>query len=151
MTSTASQSTAPRVLGLPGVGRRTIARRLLAAGRPIEPQVSQLLVVVDWRDGLAASTRQTLALIVPICEPQVVIAVNKLDLAGFEYDVFKDARQRLYTQLASLPLHSIRIVPVSARHGDMIATRGTSIDWYHGPTLADVLAPAYADLSALAA
>ena len=151
MTVTALQSTAPRILGLPGAGRRSIARRLAAAGRSVEPQSHQLLVVIDWREGLAPATRHALAMIAPIVEPQVVIAINKLDLAGFEYDVFKDARQRLYTQLASLPLHSIRIVPVSARHGDMIATRGTSIDWYHGPTLADVLAPAYADLSALAA
>lgn len=151
MIMLAGQASTPRMLGLAGVGRRTIERRLRAAGRAAEPRPDQLMVVVDWREGLAPSTRHALTMIAPIVEPQVVIAINKLDLAGFEYDVFKDARHRLYQQLADLPLHSIRIVPVSAKHGDMLVARGTSIDWYYGPTLAEIIAPRYADLSALAA
>lgn len=151
MTVTALQATAPRILGLPGAGRRSIARRLAAAGRAVEPQSHQLLVVIDWREGLAPATRHALAMIAPIIEPQVVIAINKLDLAGFEYDVFKNVRHRLYQQLADLPLHAVQIVPVSARQGDMIVSRGSAIDWYFGPTLAEVIAPQFADLSALAA
>lgn len=151
MTRVASSFDMVRVFGLPGSGRRSIARRLLAAGWTCEPQVHQLLVVVDWREGLAASTRHALAMIAPIVEPQVVIAINKLDLAGFEYDVFKHARQLVYAQLTHLPLHAVQIVPVSAKLGDMVAARGTSIDWYFGPTLAEVIAPQHADLCALAA
>lgn len=151
MTRDRSNVDATRVLGLPGAGRRSIARCLIAAGRRCELQAHQRLVVVDWREGLAASTRHALATIAPVVEPQVVIAINKLDLAGFEYDVFKHARQLVYAQLAHLPLHEVRIVPVSAKHGDMVVARGTSIDWYLGPTLAEVIAPQHADLCALAA
>ena len=68
--------------------------------------------------------------------PQVLAAVNKMDLAGYEYDVFKAARNVFLRGWHGEPPP---FVPVSARFGDLILDPGNRIDWYFGPTLAELL------------
>jgi sulfate adenylyltransferase subunit 1 (EFTu-like GTPase family) len=67
---------------------------------------------------------------------QVVVAVNKMDLAGYEYEVFKAARSVFLRGWHGEPP---AFVPVSARFGDLILHPGNRIDWYAAPTLAELL------------
>jgi sulfate adenylyltransferase subunit 1 len=67
---------------------------------------------------------------------QVVAAANKMDLAGYEYGAFKAARSVFLRGWHGEPP---RFVPVSARFGDLILEPGDRIDWYAGPTLAELL------------
>ena len=67
---------------------------------------------------------------------QVVAAANKMDLAGYEYGAFKAARNVFLRGWHGEPPV---FVPVSARFGDLILEPGDRIDWYAGPTLAEVL------------
>lgn len=67
---------------------------------------------------------------------EVVVAANKMDLAGYEYDAFKAARTVFLRGWHGEPPP---FVPVSARFGDLLRTPGDRIDWYFGPTLAEFL------------
>ena len=67
---------------------------------------------------------------------RVVVAANKMDLAGYEYESFKAARTVFLRGWHGEPPV---FVPVSARFGDLILEPGNRIDWYDGPTLAELL------------
>jgi sulfate adenylyltransferase subunit 1 (EFTu-like GTPase family) len=67
---------------------------------------------------------------------QVIAAVNKMDLAGYEYESFKAARSVFLRGWHGAPPV---FLPVSARFGDLLLHPGNRIDWYAGPTLAELL------------
>lgn len=67
--------------------------------------------------------------------PFLIVAVNKMDLAGYEYEVFKAARTVFLRGWHGAPPP---FVPVSARFGDLVLHPGNRIDWYFGPTLAEM-------------
>ena len=70
---------------------------------------------------------------------RVVVAVDGLERAGFEYEAFKDVRNEFLRVNPPAPGTELVFVPVSSQYGDMILKRGNHIDWYEGPTLAEAL------------
>ena len=70
---------------------------------------------------------------------RVVVAVDGLERAGFEYEAFKEARNEFLRRNPPVPGTELVFVPVSSQYGDMILKRGDHIDWYAGPTLAEAL------------
>jgi sulfate adenylyltransferase subunit 1 (EFTu-like GTPase family) len=70
---------------------------------------------------------------------RVVIAVDGMEKAGFEYEAFKAERSAFLRSNPPAPGTDMMFVPVSTHYGDMILRRGNHIDWYDGPTLAEAL------------
>jgi sulfate adenylyltransferase subunit 1 (EFTu-like GTPase family) len=70
---------------------------------------------------------------------KVIVAVDGLERAGFEYQVFNDLRSAFLALNPPASGTEVTFVPVSSHHGDMILKRGNRIDWYDGPTLAEAL------------
>jgi bifunctional enzyme CysN/CysC len=69
----------------------------------------------------------------------VVLAINKIDLIGYEKATF-DKIVRDYADFASpLGFSSIVPIPISARFGDNVTTLSTNTPWYRGPSLLDYL------------
>src|SRR3954467_10035059 len=69
----------------------------------------------------------------------VVLAVNKLDLVGFDRDLF-DKIATDYAQFAAdLGFASLVTIPLSARHGDNLTERSPRTPWYQGPSLLEHL------------
>lgn len=69
----------------------------------------------------------------------VVVAVDGMERAGFEYEAFKAERNAFLEINPPGPGTDLTFVPVSSHYGDMILRRGDHIDWYDGPTLAEAL------------
>jgi sulfate adenylyltransferase subunit 1 len=70
---------------------------------------------------------------------RVVVAVDGMEKAGFEYEAFKAERKAFLELNPADPDTEMMFVPVSTHYGDMILKRGDHIDWYDGPTLAEAL------------
>jgi bifunctional enzyme CysN/CysC len=71
---------------------------------------------------------------------QVVVAVNKMDLVGYDQEVFERITTEYGAFLGEIGLKAQRFVPVSAREGDNIARRATvTMPWYDGPTVLETL------------
>ena len=69
----------------------------------------------------------------------IVVAVNKMDLVGWDEQVF-DRIRRAYTELAnSLGIARFEILPLSALSGDNVVTRSERAPWYEGPPLLSIL------------
>ena len=76
---------------------------------------------------------------IPLPSGHVVVAVDGMERAGFEYEAFKAEKSAFLELNPPGPGTDLTFVPVSSHYGDMILRRGDHIDWYDGPTLAEAL------------
>src|SRR5690606_34281964 len=70
---------------------------------------------------------------------QVVLAVNKMDLVGYDRGLFERICSDYLTFARRIGLEAVITIPISALKGDNIAVRGTAMPWYSGPTLIEHL------------
>lgn len=69
----------------------------------------------------------------------VIVAVNKMDLVNYDYQIFNEIRKSYLEKTASLDFEDISFVPINAKEGFNIVKKSDVIDWYHGKTLIDYL------------
>ncbi|TVS00095.1 MAG: adenylyl-sulfate kinase [Rhodospirillales bacterium] len=100
-------------------------------------QADAAVLVVDANEGVQEQTRRHAYLLHLLGIRQVVVAVNKMDLVGFDEGRFLTVTAEVKHYLADLGLDTLHtlIVPVSAREGDNVVTPSASMPWYDGPTL----------------
>jgi bifunctional enzyme CysN/CysC len=117
-------------------GHRQFLRNMItgAAG------ASAAVLVVDVAEGVRDQTRRHAMLLHLIGIRQVIVVLNKVDLLGFAREPIETAAASLSALLAKLEITPRAVIPVSARHGDMIATRSPHLAWFDGPTLTEALA-----------
>ena len=88
---------------------------------------------------LLPQTRRHSALAKLVGIRHVVVAVNKLDQLEFSESVF-DTIVGAYRRIADrLGLADVTAIPVSALHGDNVATRSERMPWYRGQSLLEWL------------
>src|SRR5262249_26266321 len=69
----------------------------------------------------------------------LAVAVNKMDLVGFDRAVFETIRKDLDAFLKPLRFETVRYFPMSARGGDNVVTRSPQMGWHDGGALFDFL------------
>src|SRR5687768_11097434 len=101
------------------------------------------IILVDARKGVIEQTRRHSYIAAILGTPHVVVAVNKMDLAGFSEERFREIEQELRETSERLGLRDVQVIPISALRGDNIVERGpageTAMPWYDGPTLLEHL------------
>jgi sulfate adenylyltransferase subunit 1 len=98
-----------------------------------------VVLLVDARKGVLEQTRRHLAVAALLRVPHVIVAVNKIDLVGFDGGVFARVRDQLADVARELGLPDVRAIPVSALEGDNVVDRSSRTEWYDGPSLLEVL------------
>jgi bifunctional enzyme CysN/CysC len=97
------------------------------------------VVLVDARKGLLPQTRRHTYICGLLGIRHVVLAVNKMDLVDYNQAIY-DAIVAEYRELArELGMTDVHDLPVSALRGDNVGKRSSSMDWYTGGSLLDVL------------
>jgi len=102
-------------------------------------QADAAVLVVDASEGVREQTRRHAYLLHLLGLRQVVVAINKMDLVGYDRGRFEEVAREITKYLADIGQVPTRIVPISARHGDNLAARSTQMDWYEGPPLLQTL------------
>jgi bifunctional enzyme CysN/CysC len=97
------------------------------------------VLLVDARKGVLAQTRRHSLICSLLGIRHIVLAVNKLDLVGFDRAVFDQIAVDYAEFAADLRFASIAMIPLSARHGDNITERSKQTPWYEGPPLLEYL------------
>lgn len=92
------------------------------------------------RDGqLLAQTKRHSALAKLLGLEHIVVAVNKMDLVGWDPTIFEAIRVA-YTELAErLGIDHFHIIPISALKGDNVVEGSANTPWYSGPPLLSLL------------
>ncbi len=93
------------------------------------------IILVDALKGVLTQTRRHSFLVHLLGVAQVVLAVNKMDLVGYDEAVFSriDADYRAFA--AELGLGDIVSIPLSALAADNVTDPSARMPWYCGPTL----------------
>lgn len=97
------------------------------------------ILVVDGSEGVQEQTRRHAYLLHLLGLRQVAVVINKMDMVGHAPETYERVRREVEEYLATIGLTPRFIVPISARHGDMIASRSSDMGWYKGKTLVNVL------------
>ena len=97
------------------------------------------ILLVDARKGLLAQTRRHAAIATLLGVRDLVLAINKMDLIGFDQDVFDRITADFVALRDRLNGVAITAIPVCARDGDNVTNASTRMPWYHGPTLLSAL------------
>ena len=128
----------------------TARRRFLLADTPGHEQYTRnmatgastadaAVILVDARHGLTAQSRRHAYIAWLLGIRHLLIAVNKMDLVGFDRLVFERVRAALDEVAGKLPGVRLYILPVSALDGDNVVRRSGRTPWYSGPSLLELL------------
>ncbi|MGW3911250.1 sulfate adenylyltransferase subunit 1 [Streptomyces sp. NPDC005070] len=97
------------------------------------------VVLVDARNGVIEQTRRHAAVAALLRVPHVVLAVNKMDLVGYEESVFAAIAEEFTAYASELGVPEITAIPISALAGDNVVEPSANMDWYGGPTVLEHL------------
>src|SRR5258705_105825 len=93
------------------------------------------VILIDARKGVLPQTRRHAYIAYLLGVRHIVVAVNKMDLVGFDETVFERIRKDFLGFVSALAIADLRFIPISALRGDLVVERGESMSWYRGPTL----------------
>ena len=97
------------------------------------------VILTDARKGVLTQTRRHSYLARLLGIRLVVLAVNKMDLVGYERAVFERVVSEYRAFGRQIGLAEITPIPVSAVFGDNVTQRHGNMPWYPGPTLIEHL------------
>ncbi len=128
----------------------TPKRRFILADTPGHQQYTRNMVtgasnsnlailLVDARKGILDQTRRHAAIASLLGIRDLVLAVNKMDLVGFDEAVFNQIVADFRALLDRLGTLTVTPIPVCARDGNNVTTASTRMPWYTGTTLLKVL------------
>jgi sulfate adenylyltransferase subunit 1 len=95
------------------------------------------ILLVDARKGVLEQTRRHAAVLALLGVPQLVLAVNKIDLVGYEESTFALIAKEFIAHATALGYaeSAVTAIPVSALVGDNVVELSANTPWYAGPTL----------------
>ena len=97
------------------------------------------VILIDARKGVLTQTRRHSYLAQLVGIRHIVLAVNKMDLVGYDRATF-DAIVADYRGCAdSIGIAGFTAIPLSGFRGDNVASRSPATPWYDGPTLMEHL------------
>jgi bifunctional enzyme CysN/CysC len=97
------------------------------------------VLLVDARKSLLPQTRRHALIASLLGIRHVVLAVNKIDLVGFDRAVFETICENFRSFAAQLGFKDIVCIPLSARYGDNVSSRSARTPWYSGASLLEHL------------
>jgi len=93
------------------------------------------VILVDARHGILTQTRRHAYLASLTGIRNVVLAINKMDVVGFDEKIYQKISDSFGMFAAELKFDEISAIPLSALRGDNITSRSAHTPWYRGPTL----------------
>lgn len=98
------------------------------------------ILIISAPEGVREQSRRHGYLLRLLGVRQVVVVINKMDLAGYGEARFREVQTECADFLAQIGLTAQAYIPVSAREGDNIARHATEqMPWYDGPTVLETL------------
>jgi len=97
------------------------------------------LLVIDAKEGIQENSKRHGYLVSMLGIKQVVVLVNKMDLVGFDREVYQSIISEFNEFLGKINVTPLNFIPISAFNGDNVASRSPNTPWYEGPTVLEQL------------
>ncbi|MCB5946098.1 sulfate adenylyltransferase subunit CysN [Acidocella sp. KAb 2-4] len=106
------------------------------------------VILIDARKGVLTQTRRHSYLAHLIGIRQIVLAVNKMDLIGYDQAKYEAIVEEYRKFADSIGIKGFTPMPISGFKGDNITTKSENTPWYQGPTLMAYLESVELDVTA---
>jgi bifunctional enzyme CysN/CysC len=93
------------------------------------------IILIDARKGVLEQSRRHAFLASLLRVPHLVLAVNKMDLVGYDRQVFEEIKDEFTAFAAKLSVTDLTFIPISALNGDNVVERSVNLDWFDGTSL----------------
>jgi sulfate adenylyltransferase large subunit len=93
------------------------------------------IVLVDARKGVSEQTRRHAFIASLLRIPHLVVCINKMDLVGYDEQIFYSILDEMTDWTARLQIPDITFIPISALKGDNVVDRSSAMQWYGAATL----------------
>lgn len=128
----------------------TAKRKFIVADSPGHTQYTRNMVtaasnadvavlLIDARKGVLTQTRRHAFIASLMGVKQVVLAITKMDLIGYERAQYDRIAADFAALSEQLGIPRLAVIPVSGVSGDNIVAHSASTSWYDGPTLIELL------------
>lgn len=97
------------------------------------------VLVIAANEGVREQSRRHAYLLSLLGIKQLIIVVNKMDLADFTEEKFSEIEKEYRKFLAELGLEARVFVPASAKNGDNVASASKKMKWHRGPSVLESL------------
>ncbi|HCL57142.1 MAG TPA: adenylyl-sulfate kinase [Spirochaetia bacterium] len=93
------------------------------------------LIVIDAKEGIQENTKRHGYLVSMLGIGQVSVLINKMDLVGFDENVFENIKKTYSEFLLKVGVEPVSCIPISARDGENIMKSSSKMPWYKGPAV----------------
>ncbi len=99
------------------------------------------IILIDARKGVIEQTYRHFFINNLLRIKDVIVAVNKMDLVGYDQSVFEDIKRNFEKLNANSTYieQNVTYIPVSALKGDNVVEKSTEMSWYGGETILEHL------------
>ena len=96
----------------------------------------EAILLIDAKEGLKEQTRRHGLLLSLLGVGRVIVAVNKMDLVGWQEARFRELEKEIREYLGGLKIPPREVIPISAREGSQVKNPDPkNLGWFRGPTL----------------
>jgi sulfate adenylyltransferase large subunit len=93
------------------------------------------IILIDARHGVLPQSRRHAFIAALLGIPHIVVAVNKMDLVGFQEEVFERIRAEFSAFATQLQVRDLYFLPMSALLGDNVVEKSANMPWFEGAPL----------------
>ncbi|HXJ43859.1 MAG TPA: sulfate adenylyltransferase subunit CysN [Bryobacteraceae bacterium] len=97
------------------------------------------IILIDARNGVLPQSRRHAFIANLLGIRHFVVAINKMDLVGFDQNVYNAIQTEFTAFLKHIGAPEGVFIPMSARDGDNVVERSPKTPWYTGPALLEFL------------
>jgi bifunctional enzyme CysN/CysC len=97
------------------------------------------VVLIDARNGVLPQTKRHTFISSLLGVPHMVVAINKMDLVGYSQERYDEIKNEFSDFANKLNINDLRFIPISALKGDNVVDGSTSMPWYRGESLMELL------------
>ncbi len=124
-----------RVIIADAPGHEQYTRNMAVAASNAEVAV----LLIDAARGVRPQTFRHLTVCALMGVTSIIVAINKMDLVGYEHATFEELSGEVKAAAARLGIDEVLTIPVSAFAGDNVTAASSRMPWYHGPYLLSAL------------
>lgn len=97
------------------------------------------IILIDARNGVMTQTRRHAFIVSLLGIRHLIVAVNKMDIFGYDEDIFIKIRRQFKEFAQGLDIPDIRFIPISALEGENVIKSTDRTPWYRGEPLLSIL------------
>jgi len=120
-------------------GHRDFVKNMITGASQADGAI--LVVSAKPGEGVQEQTKEHVFLMKVLGINQLIVAINKMDLADFSQERYNEVKEAVSNLLKTVgyDVSKIPFIPVSAHTGDNVTKRSEKMNWYTGPLLVEAL------------